>query len=112
MNSLGWQFNAWSDAAVHLRFVNSAFHFVLGYQTVNFRMCYTFKLGTVVFLCVHILDIFYRMYPTYLLHNKFSLVLAWSPVKSLRLDFQRYRADNGIRRLISGDTEQKMSSDV
>jgi hypothetical protein len=76
MNILGWQFNTWSDAAVQLHFVNSAFHFVLGYQTVNFRMGYTFKLGTVVFLRVHILDIFYRIYPTFLLHNKFSLVLA------------------------------------
>jgi hypothetical protein len=52
MHILGLQFNTWSDAAVHLHFVNSAFHFVLGYQTVNFRMCYTFKLSTVWFFCV------------------------------------------------------------
>ena len=76
MNILGWQFNTWSNATVHLHFVNSAFHFVLCYQAVHFRMGYTFNLGTVVFLCVHILDIFYRIYPTFLLHNKFALVLA------------------------------------
>ena len=46
---------------------------------------------------------------TYLLHNSHKHDMS---VISLRLDFQRHRAENVFGSLISGDTEQKMSSET
>jgi hypothetical protein len=74
MTILDCQFDTWSDT---LNFIKPSFCF---------------------FFCVQILDIFYSIYPTYLLHNSHW---AWSSVISLRLDFQRYRVENVFRSLIS-----------
>jgi hypothetical protein len=51
MTILGWQLNTWSDAA---------FHFVLGYQIVNFRILvvpFNKALFFLLFLLLQILDI-------------------------------------------------------
>jgi hypothetical protein len=54
MTILGWQLNTWSDAA---------FHFVLGYQTVNFRILVVPFNKALFFLLLQIVDIL-----QYLLH--------------------------------------------
>jgi hypothetical protein len=54
---------------LYTSFIKPAFHFVLGYQTVNFHILVV-PLNKALFFCVQILDIFYGIYPTtYLLHN-------------------------------------------
>ena len=53
---------------------------------------------------LQILDIL--QYLPHIFTSYFSL--AWSPVISLRLDFQRYRAENVFGSLISGDTAENV----
>jgi hypothetical protein len=63
MTILGWQLNIQSDAN---------FHFVLGYQIVNFRILvvpFNKALFFGFFCCCCKFWIFYSIYPTYLLHN-------------------------------------------
>ena len=83
---------------LYTSFYKTCFSFCLGLSNSQFSYigC-TFK--ALLFFCMQILDIFYGIYPTtYLLHNS---QLVWLSVISLRLDFQRYRAENVFVRLIS-----------
>ena len=66
MTILGWQFKTWSDAAVHL--ILSILFFILS-LTIKQSIFIYWLYSIFVFLCVQIVDIFYSMYPTYLLQN-------------------------------------------
>jgi hypothetical protein len=69
-----------------------AFHFVLGYQTVNFRILVVPLNKALFFFCKFWILIYSAVFTPHIYFIIFSL--AWSPVISLRLDFLRYRAEN------------------
>jgi hypothetical protein len=106
MTILGWQLNIWSDAAVHLILWNLLF--ILSWAISQFSY-----IGLIKYcFWVQILDIFYSIYPTYLLLLILTSMIAGNIVeirlpqiqnrKCLRKsNIWRYRAENVFGNLIS-----------